>query len=265
MTRQQQGVPTIITPRASRVQSASRHQVGTSHGIHPEDRPRLTDEHRPSRLPVYDDDVNEDAIYTTRKPTSVRRYAATPATKPPQRTIMRVTTHQGPPPRQRASIQTAAYQQPEPTQAGTRRLHWMVYVGIAMMCMIVGWIILTTLLQWWQVQQDNMRYGMPRTFQIDKDVKHGGVSHFTVENLNGHILIYEVRLTDVSKPHLYTGPVFSGAGTELQPATISFEDVNGDGYLDIVIAVGTGRYFLINDHSAFRPVNTSDHISGQGV
>ncbi len=59
--------------------------------------------------------------------------------------------------------------------------------------------------------------------------------------------------------------VLSGAGADLQPATISFPDLNGDGYPDMVITIGNGRYVLINDHRAFRPVNASDHISETGV
>jgi hypothetical protein len=220
-----------------------------------------TDEHRPTnKQPVYDED--NDALYDTHIPTSTRRYTA-PATKPPPRTVMRVTRHQGRPPTQRAIQAPTLYEQPPVQQ---RRIHFLVYVGVAMVCMVMGWWVLSNLVQWWEFQQDNWHYGTPRTFQIDADVKHGGMSHFTVENLNGHILIYEVQLTDMTKPHLYIGPTFSGAGTELQPATISFEDINGDGYPDMIITVGNGRYILMNDHSAFRPVNSSDHIlSGKGV
>jgi hypothetical protein len=267
--REQQGVPVPVPLRAHRpdvqTQGTSRHRVGTSSGIHPEDRPHLTDERRPTnRQPVYDDE-DDDALYETRLPNSTRRYAA-PATQPPPRTVMRVTRHQGLPPTQYAHAPTT-YEQPEQTPVHQRKggIHLLVYVGVAMLCMLVGWIVLSSLAQWVQLQRDNWQYGVPRTFQIDADVRHGGMNHFTVENLQGHILIYEVQLTDMAKPHLYVGPTFSGAGTELQPATISFEDINGDGYPDMIITVGNGRYILMNDHSAFRPVNSSDHISGKGV
>jgi hypothetical protein len=262
--REQQAVHTLRAHRRPDVQEASRHRVGTSSGVHPEDYPYQTDERRPTnKQPVYDDD--DDALYDTHVPTSTRRYTA-PATKPPPRTVMRVTRHQGRPPTQPAIQAPTIYEQTEQAPVQQRRIHFLVYVGVAMVCMVMGWWVLSNLVQWWQFQQDNWHYGTPRTFQIDADVKHGGMSHFTVENLNGHILIYEVQLTDMTKPHLYIGPTFSGAGTELQPATISFEDINGDGYPDMIITVGNGRYILINDHSAFRPVNSSDHIiSGKGV
>ncbi|MBA2395774.1 MAG: hypothetical protein H0V70_23860 [Ktedonobacteraceae bacterium] len=261
--REQQAVHTNIPRRTHRpdvqIQGASRHHVGTSSGIHPEDRPFLTNERQPTnRQPTFDDGEDDDALYRTRLPTSARRYA--PATTPP-RTIMRVTQHQGPPPMQRASrTHTQA-----PINRRMWRLHPSVYVGLAMLVMLIGWIALSSFAQWWHVQQDTLHYGTPRTFQIDADVKHGGLSHFTVENLNGHIVIYELVETNMEKTHLYLGPILSGAGADLQPATVSFVDLNGDGYPDMVISIGNGRYVLINDHSAFRPVNSSDHISETGV
>ncbi len=272
--REQQAVHTNIPRRTHRpdvqTQGASRHHVGTSSGIHPEDRPFLTNERQPpNKQPVYDDGEDDDAFYTTRMPNSVRRYAAAPATTPP-RTVMRVTTHKGPPPIQRASrshSQAPAYAEPEQAPINRRmwRLHPSVYVGLAMLVMLIGWIALSSFAQWWHVQQDTLQYGTPRTFQIDADVKHGGISHFTVENLDGHIVIYELVVTNMEKTHLYLGPILSGAGANLQPATISFLDLNGDGYPDMVITIGNGRYVLINDHSAFRPVNSSDHLSETGV
>ena len=225
--REQQAVHTNIPRRTHRpdgqTQGASRHRVGTSSSIHPEDRPFLTNERQPSnRQPVYDDAEDDDALYTTRLHTSARRYAPAPATKPPQ-TVMRVIRHQGPPPKQcAADTRVPFYQQPEQTPISrprSPRFHFSLYIGVAMVVMVLGWIVLSSLSQWWQSQQDTLRYGYPRTFQVDADVKHGGRSHFTVENLNGHILIMEIQPSNLAKTHLYSGPVFSGAGADEQPAT----------------------------------------------
>ncbi len=166
---------------------------------------------------------------------------------------------------QRASrVQAPAYEEPQqaPMPQSRRRFHPTVYIGTAMLIMIVGWVALSSLLQWWQVQQDTWHYGYPRTFQIDADVRHGGISHFIVVNLHGHILITEMQVNALQKTKVYTGPVFSGSGTDLAPVTIRFQDVNGDGYPDMILAVGTGRYLLINDQSGFRPSTPADKLTG---
>jgi hypothetical protein len=273
--REQSGASTpfkrACNPDASS-EIASRHSVRTSSGLHPEDRPYQTNERRQqeatSRQPIYHDDEEDDALYTTRLPTSTRRYA--PTTTPP-RTVIRVTRHQGPPPpirrASRPQTQAPAYEELEQTPIDRRkwRVHPLIYVGIAMFVILIGWIALSSLSQWWQNQQGNWQYGYPRTFQVDADVRHGGRSHFTVENLDGHILIIEMHVSNLAKAHIYVGPVFSGAGADLQPATITFADVNGDGYPDMIIAVGTERYVLINDHTGFRPSTATDTITGKGV
>jgi hypothetical protein len=216
----------------------------------------------------FDDEEDNDTLYNTRLPTSTRRYA--PTTTPP-RTSMRVTRHEGPPPIRRASrtkAQAPVYAEPE--QVSTRlqekrHPHLLVFVGLAMLAMVIGWIVFSSLAHWWQNEQETLHYGYPRTFQVDADVRHGGISHFTVENLDGHILIIEIEVSNPANAHIYVGPVFSGAGADLQPATLSFEDVNGDGYPDMIIAVGAGRYILINDHTGFRPSTATDTINGKGV
>jgi hypothetical protein len=267
--REQSGVPETFPVPTRRAHAdatgAARHTVGTSSGLHPEDRPYLTDERRPiNKQPVYAEEDDDDRLYDVRVPTSARRYAA-PTTSAP-RTVMHITRHQGPPPIQRASrVQSPTSEEPQQAPISQRkgRLHPTVYVGVAMLVMIVGWMALSSLLQWWQVQQDNWHYGMPRTFQIDADVRHGEVSHFIVVNLHGHILVTEMQVNNLQKTKVYTGPAFSGAGTDLEPATIHFQDVNGDGYPDMIIAVGTGRYLLMNDHSGFRPSTPADKLTGE--
>ena len=264
---EQRGVHTLRAHRAAVPQRGSRHWVGTSHGLHPEDTPILTDERRhPARLSGYEDD-DDDALYATRPPSSARRYVSAPPTTPAPRTRMQVTHHQGPPPTPRASRTQAppVSQHPAPAPRAPRRVHVLVYVGSGMVAMVLGWMLLSSLAQWWQGQQETWQYGYPRTFQMDADVRHGGISHFTVENLDGHILIIEVQVASLTKSRIYAGPVFSGPGADTQPATVSFQDVNGDGYPDMLIAVGTGRSLYINDHTGFRPATASDLITVKGV
>jgi hypothetical protein len=95
---------------------ASPHRAGFSSGIHPEDRPYLTDEQRagfstaPTRRMVPDVDTQDDGQYNPytnalRMAVSSRRYAPIAP-----RTAIRVTHHQ-PPSRRRASTLTEQEQQ----------------------------------------------------------------------------------------------------------------------------------------------------------
>src|SRR5579883_1013878 len=71
------------------------------------------------RQPVYlpADVLDDDALYTRRTPSSVRRYATTFPTSVQPRTEIRFIRHQGPPPMQRASrLSARAADKTRPTE-----------------------------------------------------------------------------------------------------------------------------------------------------
>jgi len=210
---------------------------------------------------------DDDALYAMRSPSSVRRYATTFPTAKPPRTEIRITRHQGPPTIQRASRLTTADVQAhaQPTRhKANGRMHWLTCVGLGMVATFLLAGIGSALLQWWQGEQDSLQYGYPRTFQCDQDVRHGGMSHFLAENLHGHIFVIEMQTADLARTKLYQGPTLLGDQTDLQPVTITFADVNGDGYPDLLLMVGHQRYVFINDHTAFRPATPADKIDAIG-
>jgi hypothetical protein len=144
------------------------------------------------------------------------------------------------------------------------RLHWMVFVGMAMFTMLIGWVALTTLANWWQVTQDDWHYGRPRTYQIDQVVGHNdsavNPSHFIALNLNRHIQVIEFPGNDSSKAKVYIGPTLIGPGQELAVVTLSFKDVNGDGRLDMIINVQDSHIVFINENGQFRPARPGENI-----
>ena len=108
---------------------ASPHRAGHSTGIHPEDRPRLTDEQRPrqqSQRPVqyqFDDGTeDDDALYDTPIPNSARRYQV-PVTQGTQ-TLVRYHRQQVPPRRSRPQdappVQSASITSHNHTEGDTR-------------------------------------------------------------------------------------------------------------------------------------------------
>lgn len=141
--------------------------------------------------------------------------------------------------------------------AGRRRLrfHWLLFVGIAMFIMILGWIAFNALSNWWQITQDDWHYGRPRTYQVDMVVGHNdsaaNPTHFIAENLNRHIIIIEIPGGDTSKAKIYSGPSLIGPGQDLTPVTLTFKDVNGDGKLDMIVNVQDARFVFLNQNGQF--------------
>lgn len=135
------------------------------------------------------------------------------------------------------------------------RFHWLVFVGIAMFVMILGWVAFNALSNWWQVTQDDWHYGRPRTYQVDKVVGHNdsaaNPTHFIAENLNSHIIIIEIPGGDTSKAKIYSGPTLIGSGQDLTPVTLTFKDVNGDGKLDMIVNVQDTHLVFLNQHGQF--------------
>ena len=261
--REQTGFGTPLR-RAAHQQA---HSIGHYVGLHPEDVPSSTDDlytrHALARRePLSDGDWEEP---DTRLPSSTRRYGTT-IQKATPKGIMRVTKHRGPPPvrpqgpppiQPRASRYKTQTKEPETRPSVKRRkppgqVHPLVYIGLCLGIMLFGWILLGIVANWLQVEHDNLQYGYPRTTQAEQDVGHGGVSHFIVVNLRGHIFITEVVSDHPEKSRLYTGPVLSGTGSDLAVATVSFQDPHNNGSLDMVLTVANTTYAYPNGPNGFQ-------------
>jgi len=145
-----------------------------------------------------------------------------------------------------------------PKQRQRFHFHWLFWGGVAIVSMLAGYILLTMIASWWQVTQDDWRYGRPRTYQVDANVGHGTPqhpsSHFIALNLNKHIEVIEIPGNDPAKSKIYVGPTLIGPGEELSPVTLSFEDVNHDGRSDLLIHVGDSTVIFLNQQDGtFKP------------
>ncbi len=251
------------------------------------------------RRDFYDDDEYDD-VFPSRPPSSVRRYrgdvkteigrtradvqsvvltksdAQIPARKsaiPPRRTATQTSI-----PAVRASrCPTGPVETEEvsPRRSGElsvhrqrgfnwSRFHWSVYVGVAMLVMLIGWIAFSSLASWWQVTQDDWHYGRPRTFQTDAVVGHNdsdtNPSHFMAVNLQRHVEIIEMPGGDASKAKIYVGPVLIGQGQDLAVVTLNFKDVNSDGNPDMIVNIQDSRFVFINENGGFRPARPGEKV-----
>lgn len=216
----------------------SPHHIGSHAGMHTEDRPFTSTQvrrspHAQQRYTVDEEEAGEDDDEPQRSHTSVYRYTT------PPRTTRNV------------------YQPARPTRRLRRfHAHWLVFAGLVLFVMMAGWIAFSALGNWWTTQQDDWRYGRPRTFQIDALVGHHGdsrdhPSHFIALNLERHVLVLEIPAGDPSRMIVYTAGVLVGDGQDLTPVTLSFEDRNGDGKPDLNIHIGDQTIVFLNTGQKF--------------
>lgn len=142
------------------------------------------------------------------------------------------------------------------------RAHPLLYLGIGMLAMLVLWVLLSSVLGWFNTTLDDMRYGRPRTFQMDATVGHneqnGVPSHFIALNLSGHIEVIEFPAGDATHAHIYMGPQLYGANSDLVPVTLKFMDVNNDQKPDMLVMFQGSQTVFINDQGTFRVLQPNE-------
>jgi hypothetical protein len=147
---------------------------------------------------------------------------------------------------------------PKQTTRPRARLHPMFFLGIGMLATLALIAVLSIVTTWFTTTLDDLRYGRPRTFQIDAYVGHnespGNPSHFLAINLHGRIEIIELPGGDASHARIYIGPQLYGSDADLIPVTLSFIDVNSDHKPDMIISFQGTHVVFINDQGGFRPL-----------
>lgn len=152
-------------------------------------------------------------------------------------------------------------EEPHLPQNQPRRFHWLVFVGMICLLMLLGYTGLNAFGSWWHIHQDDSTYGRPRTFQIDAVVGHGDSSvhpsHFIAMNLNRHVVIVEIPRGDITKAVIYSGPTLMGDGQDLTPVTLTFQDEDGDGRPDMLVHILDQLIVYLNNGSKFVSQSTS--------
>ena len=214
----------------------------------PQVRPHYTRPHQEiaDDLPDYEDEWEE---YTGPLAAVTKRYDTPVAVVPPRRT--RVDHYRNDP-----YFTQAPVAPPKPRRQ--LQPHWLLYVGVALFFVAIGYVGLTDFSNWWQGHQDDATYGMPRTYQTDAVVGHNDSvqhpSHFTAENLKGLIFVVEYPGGDITKSRVYIITTTNNNDATV-PAKVTFQDTRGNGKLDMVVVIGDpGAQVTIiryNDGSTF--------------
>ena len=228
----------------------------------------------------------EDQYYVTRSHTSTRRYdrparrdtLEDPVTQPGlsirRRSALSPVTGSGMTSKAVVPPETSPISSPSWASAMVERLRHMR--RIPLLALIFGMIAMALLVvsfsaigSWWQVHQDDVTYGRPRTFQVDAVVGHNdsasNPSHFTFINLNRHVVIIEFPGGDTAHARIYNGPTLFGDGQDLTPITAEFRDVNGDGRPDMIVHIQDQRLVYINDGTQFRPLKPGEQVNLNGA
>ncbi len=230
MTREQIAHHSPVPRRATATQSyvpANRHRAGHSSGIHPEDQPYQSA------------DIEEDEqYYQVRTPTSARRYQTTEGNQVIEQGNRRVVIHKEPPP-----------------QSAKKKSHWMLFLGLGMLVMVLVWSGLTGLSSWWTNHQLDSTYGFPRTYQTDEQVGFADSqtpTHFIALNLNGQTEVIVCPASDCRKATVYLGPKLFGDSATSVPVTLSFQDSAHTGKLDMIVHVGDQQVIFLNNGTQFK-------------
>jgi hypothetical protein len=91
----------------------------------------------------------------------------------------------------------------------------------------------------------NIRYG------IADSADHP--THFIAINLNSPITIIEIPSGNPSKARIYSGPTLYSSDGNSTPVTLEFNDVNGDGKIDMIVHIGDQSITYLNDGTQFKP------------
>jgi hypothetical protein len=201
---------------------------------------QLKKQTRPSEYDVAED----DRVYMTRSPSSVRKYR-----QPLQQDALDdPSSPQGPLiQRRRASsglgaTTGVASKAIRPFAMEERRIPrrlplLAIFSGMAVAAILA--VGLSSFGAWWQMHQNDVQYGRPRTFQFDAVVGHGDRTH----------------------ARMYLGPTLFGDGQDLTPVTAEVRDVNGDGKPDLILHIQDQRVVFINDGTMFRPLKPGEKVN----
>lgn len=137
------------------------------------------------------------------------------------------------------------------------RVHWLIPIGISMTVTIALIWLLQFVLAWGTTTYNDLRFGRPRTFQVDVVVGHNDSlatpSHFIAFNLHGHIQILELPGGDASHARMIVGPTLAGDGADLMPVTLQFVDRQGNHHPDMLVHSGSIELWFKNQNGTFVP------------
>ncbi len=137
------------------------------------------------------------------------------------------------------------------------------YLVTAALLLLAIYAIMNNVVGYAQTRIDDLRYGTPRTTQVDIAVGHNDAttpSHFIAMNLNRQVTVLQIPGGDANNTRVITGPYLVGAGEDKTPVQLQFSDVNGDSLLDMIINVKNEAIIFINRDGQFQAPRAGEQL-----
>lgn len=148
------------------------------------------------------------------------------------------------------------------TVAPSISLHTFAYLVTAVLALIAIYAVMGNVLSWGRSRIDDVRYGNPRTYQLDAVVGHedgaGTPTHLMAMNLNRQVVIVELPGGDPAKIRTLTGPYLFGAEEDKTPVLMRLDDLNRDGAKDLVVSIKNEEIVYLNRDGQFQLITPDE-------
>lgn len=138
----------------------------------------------------------------------------------------------------------------------SRRLYSAFYGVTLVLAAVAIYVVVSLFVGKAHVLIDDLRYGRPRTTQLNAFVGHDETSglptHLMAINLSRQVTIIELPGGDASKARTIAGPYLFGADEDLTTPLLSLRDMDGDGNVDLVLDIRNEQLIYLNKDGAFR-------------
>src|SRR5919202_5049459 len=147
----------------------------------------------------------------------------------------------------------------KPRRRGLRS-HPMSSALLATLAVLVAYQLLSSAVFWAQLRLDDLRFGYPRSCQLDGYVGFGEANglptHLIALNLHRQVMIYAIAGRDTTHVLTIKGPYLFGTNEQYAPVRLRLIDVTGDGYPDLVLDVDHQRVVYVDEPrlGTFRPL-----------
>ena len=158
----------------------------------------------------------------------------------------------------------------KPRRRGLRS-HPMSSAILATLAVLVAYQLLSSAVFWVQLRLDDLRYGYPRSSQLDGYVGFGEANglptHFIALNLHRQVMIYAIAGRDPTHVLTIKGPYLFGTTEQYAPVRLRLIDVTGDGYPDLVLDVDHQHVVYVDEPQlgTFRPLLPQERAAAARV